>query len=214
MYNNKHCSVYYYTSMTSIKQIENPSVFRENIKCKLEKILERGRICGKSEDLKKIAANLEIGVYNYAIKEASQKKIIKKWENPCFVVLYLDRIRTIFRNLTTTSEQESVEAASPSPAPTQLIQKILSGEITPQYAATMTHQEMNEELWADLIDRKKVMDANRFTETVAASTTLFTCSKCKSNRCTFYSLQIRSCDEGETIFITCMDCGKRWKKNS
>jgi len=174
--------------MSTIKRIQNPSSFRNNI---------RDKIKNKIPDVK-IVTNLEIAIYNYAIQEATQKKIIKKWENSSFVILYLDRLRTIFRNL------ENKEFLS----------KINSGEITPHDAAFMTHQEMNENRWSELIERKKIMDANRYTENAAASTTLFTCSKCKSNRCTFYSLQIRSCDEGETIFITCMDCGKRWKKNS
>jgi DNA-directed RNA polymerase subunit M/transcription elongation factor TFIIS len=172
----------------SLKRITNPASFRTNIRSKFLDIVPNEKIC----------TNLEIAIYNYAIREATQKKIIKKWENPSFVVLYLDRIRTIYRNL---SNQE-------------FLSKITSGEITPQDAAFMTHQEMNEGRWSELIERKKLLDANKFNTNLAASTTLFTCSKCKSNRCTFYSLQIRSCDEGETIFITCMDCGKRWKKNS
>ena len=175
--------------MSTIHKIPNPAIFRANIRTKLAAM----------DMVAKTATNLEIAIYNYAIQEATQKKIIKKWENPSFVILYLDRLRTIFRNLRNTD----------------FLAKIVAGEITPHDAAFMTHQEMNEARWAELIERKKLLDANKFnTENAAASTTLFTCSKCKSNRCTFYSLQIRSCDEGETIFITCMDCGKRWKKNS
>lgn len=188
--------------MTSIQRISNPTEFRTKIRTKLEDIVTKGRQHpANMKDMvfeNKLATNLEIAIYNYAISEATQKKIIKKWENPSFVVIYLDRLRTIFRNL----------------ANSEFLNRLYYGGITAQEAAFMTHQEMNEARWADLIERKKIMDANRYTETAAASTTLFTCSKCKSNRCTFYSLQIRSCDEGETIFITCMDCGKRWKKNS
>ena len=175
--------------MSTIQKIPNPTLFRKNIRIKIADLI------GVSDTL---SQNIEIAIYNYAIHEASEKKIIKKWENPSFVLLYLNKMRTIFRNF----ENQT------------FLSKIISGEITPHNAAFMTHQEINEERWADLMERKKILDTNRYTETVAASTTLFTCSKCKSNRCTFYSLQIRSCDEGETIFITCMDCGKRWKKNS
>ena len=39
----------------------------------------------------------------------------------------------------------------------------------------------------------------------------FTCFKCKSNKCTFYQLQTRSADEPMTTFVTCLNCGNRWK---
>lgn len=51
---------------------------------------------------------------------------------------------------------------------------------------------------------------------------LYICSKCKNNpslshddkrgtRTTYFEKQTRSCDEPMTVFILCMDCGKRWK---
>lgn len=169
--------------------IPSPTKFRENIRDKLAETLHA----------EKTAINMEIAIFNYAIREATNKKIIKKWDNPCFVSIYINKLRSMFMNF----GQE-----------TPFLEKIKSGEITPQDAVFMTHQEINEPRWSELIERKKIVDANRFNTTMEASTTLFTCSKCKSKRCTFYSLQIRSCDEGETIFITCMDCGKRWKRNS
>ena len=88
-----------------------------------------------------------------------------------------------------------------------------SNEITPQGLAFMTHQEMNHEKWQDLMEKKRILDANKFNNNIQASTNLFTCGKCKSKRCTYYSLQTRSSDEPETIFVTCLDCGKNFKKN-
>ena len=54
----------------SSTQIANPTLFRENVRSKL---IER---FGKDAN-PTILANVEIGVYNYAIKEASNLKIIK-----------------------------------------------------------------------------------------------------------------------------------------
>ena len=42
---------------------------------------------------------LEIGVYNYTLKEATNRKVVKKWDNPFYVQLYLDRLRSIINNL-------------------------------------------------------------------------------------------------------------------
>ena len=170
-------------------RITNPEVFRQNLQKKLLDILHDDTM----------AMNMEKAIYNYAIREATQRKIVKKWENRSFAHIYIDRIRSIWNNLKNEG----------------FLQKIVTKEITPHDAVFMTHQEMNETRWLDLIEKKKILDANRFNNNnTEASTTLFTCSRCKSNKCTFYSLQIRSCDEGETIFVYCTNCGKRWKKNS
>ena len=173
------------------RKISDPVQFSKNVVSKLQKIINDETIC----------LNLEKAVYNYTIRESTQRQIVKKWENKCFTHLYIDRLRTMFINMKDTS--------------TDLLVRIQSAEITPHDAVFMTHQEMNESRWHSLIEHKKILDANRFNNNnMEASTTLFTCSKCKSNKCTFYALQTRSCDEGETIFVTCTNCGKRWKRNS
>jgi DNA-directed RNA polymerase subunit M/transcription elongation factor TFIIS len=168
-------------------KISNPEEFRKNICEKIKVILEDNEL----------TINLEKGVFNYAIQEATYKKIIKKWENPLFVQLYIDRLRTIYINL----KNENI------------LNQLKSKEITPQIVAFMTHQEMNSNRWEKLIEKKKILDTNRYTSNIEASTNLFTCKKCKSKRCTYYTMQTRSCDEPETIFITCLDCGKNFKKN-
>ena len=75
----------------------------------------------------------------------------------------------------------------------------------------MTHQEMNPGRWTALIQQKALRDQSKLTTNIEASTDMYTCKKCKSKRCTYYELQIRSADEPATIFVTCLDCGKHWK---
>jgi transcription elongation factor S-II len=165
--------------------IENPELFREKMRQKLGALFEN-----PSNSI-----NLEKGVFNYIIKEANSRKIVKKWENPAFVDLYIDRLRTIFINLKNTD----------------LIQQINNGEIAPQQVAFMTHQEFKPERWKELIDRKMKRDASKNNTNIEASTDMFTCKKCRSKKCTYYELQTRSADEPATIFVTCLDCGKNWK---
>lgn len=165
--------------------ITNPISFRQNVATKLETVLQD----------EKSAINLEKGIYNYAIKEASNRKIIKKWENPHFAQLYIDRLRSIYVNLKNS----------------ELLAQVVSGEITSQQLAFMSHQEMNPDRWRQLIDAKIKRDANKYSNNTQASTDMFTCKKCRGKKCTYYELQTRSADEPATIFVTCLDCGKNWK---
>lgn len=173
--------------MTSIS---NPQVFRENIQKKLADVLLFDPTVDPNS-----AANLEKGIYNYAIKEATQRKIVKKWENPFFVQIYKDRLRSIYLNLKNT----------------ELLEQVRSGEIATQSLAFMTHQELQPKQWDELIQRKIKRDASKYVDNTQASTDMFTCKKCRSKRCTYYELQTRSADEPATIFVTCLDCGKHWK---
>jgi transcription elongation factor S-II len=178
-----------------MRQIQNPQQFRENICAKLAIKLAPIFYCEQNdEQLIRTYTNLEKGIYNYTIKEAKSRKMIRKWDNPHFAQLYIDRIRTIFANLTP-----------------HILEQIKTGELAPEVFAFMTHQEMNPEHWRELIDRKIKRDESKLTTNIQASTDMFTCKKCRSKKCTYYELQTRSADEPATIFITCLDCGKHWK---
>ena len=75
-----------------------------------------------------IGSNIEIGVFNYAIKQSKIKKIVKKWDNTYFVQLYLYRTRTVLYNLKNK----------------ELFNSIKCGDIKSHHFAIMTHQEMTE----------------------------------------------------------------------
>ena len=169
-----------------MSKISNSVVFRDNIRKKIHPILDL--------DVSD-ATNLEIGIFNYAIKEASRKKIVKKWENPHFVSIYIDRLRSIYMNLKNE----------------HLKNLIRNGEVEPKQLAFMTHQEFNPDHWRDLIEKKMKRDASKYNDNIQASTNMYTCRKCKSTRCTYYEMQTRSADEPATIFVTCLDCGKHWR---
>jgi transcription elongation factor S-II len=177
--------------MTST-QVKDPQQFREKVRSKL---IER---FGHDSMNPQIFANIEIGVYNYAIKEATNLKVIKKWDVPAFSTIYMNRLRTVYLNLKNTPD---------------LITMLRSEELNPRNIAFMTHQEFNPSRWKEMIEQKMKRDANKYSTNIEAMTEMFTCKKCKSKRCTYYELQTRSADEPSTIFISCLDCGKHWKQN-
>jgi DNA-directed RNA polymerase subunit M/transcription elongation factor TFIIS len=168
----------------SSHKIENPDLFRANIRNKLNK---------KFKD-ERHGNNLEKGIFNYTLKEAEQRKIVKKWDNKHFVLIYLSHLRSILKNLND-----------------KLIEYVNDNLLQPHKIAFMTHQEMDHDRWSQLIEIKSKRDKNKFESTLAASTDTFTCRKCKGKNCTYYLMQTRSSDEPMTCYTSCLDCGNRWK---
>ena len=165
--------------------VNDPDMFRENIANKLNLLIKNS----------KISKNLEKGIFNYTIQTADERNLIKKWNNNYFVTIYLEKLKTVIYNLSNK----------------ELFTKFITKQIKAHELAFMTHQEMRPDLWDELIKIKKIKDENKFTPKIEASTDDFTCSKCKSKKCTFYQLQTRSADEPMTTFVTCINCGNRWK---
>jgi transcription elongation factor S-II len=168
-----------------MRKISNPEEFRSNIRLELMKIIKNDKHC----------SNLEKGIFNYALKESGNRKVVKKWDNPYFVQIYVDRLRSIYTNL------KNID----------LLDLLNKGDIKAHTIAFMTHQEMAPERWETMIKEKMKRDKHKFETRIEASTDTFTCRKCRSNKCTYYALQCRSSDEPMTIFVTCIECGNRWK---
>ena len=92
------------------------------------------------------------------------------------------------------------------------INKITQNEIDYNKIAYMSFQEIFPEHWKKMMDEKYKRDKNLYEEKQEAMTDQYKCSRCKSRKCTYYELQTRSADESMTIFITCINCGNRWKQ--
>ena len=168
-----------------MRHIDNPGAFRKNVRNYLQKIIKNT----------KTTTNLEKGIFNYTIKAAEERNIVKKWYNSYFVQLYIDKLRVIYLNL----QHEP------------LLKKLRYRTIKAHELAFMSHQEMRPEKWKELIAMKEQHDQNRYTAKLNANTDDFTCRKCKSKQCSYYQLQTRSADEPMTTFVTCVECGNRWK---
>lgn len=169
-----------------MKSIENPIIFRKNIQENLKKL-------GVSE---KDSINIEKGIFNSSINDANEKNIVKKWENIQFCRIYIDKLRSIFWNLKNNKN---------------ILIRVENKEIKPHMIGYMNHQELNPEKWKILIDEKKERDKYKYSPKIVGNTDQFICRKCKSNNCSYYQLQTRSADEPMTTFVTCLNCGSRWK---
>ena len=174
----------------NMRNVENPEEFRKNVTNKIDQLLKNT----------KFSSNLEKGIYNYALKEASNRNLIKKWDNIYFVQIYNDRLRTIYFNIKNTKNFKKMINDSINNK-----NKMKAHEF-----AYLTHHEMDPKRWEKLLSEKAKRDEKKYERTQKVSSE-FTCRKCQSKDCTYYQMQTRSADEPMTTFITCENCGNRWK---
>jgi DNA-directed RNA polymerase subunit M/transcription elongation factor TFIIS len=165
--------------------VSNPEHFRNTIISSFNKIL--------NDNVK--AINIEKSIYNKSLEEATKMTIVKRWDNKLFVIIYLDKFKQIYFTLQNP----------------EIIEKIKSGIFISKDMAFKTNQELYPEKWDKIIEDKKARLENKYFPKIEASTDNFNCRKCKSNQCTYYQLQTRSADEPMTTYVTCINCGNRWK---
>jgi DNA-directed RNA polymerase subunit M/transcription elongation factor TFIIS len=132
---------------------------------------------------------IEKGIYNAAIQTCNERRIIKKWDNPKFLDVYLSILKTVFYNV--RCDPMIVDPAAP------------------YQVAFMTHQEMAPKQWRHIVEKKQKTD--NYEKRAAVTTDQFVCGKCKMRKCTYSQAQTRSADEPMTTFVTCLQCGHRWR---
>jgi len=168
-----------------VKSVENPEHFRNTMCNHMNYYIKESYI----------SKNVEISIYNYCIRKAKKEKIIRKWDNELFVLLYLNKCKTILHHLKLP----------------EIIQRLEKDKLFVYNIAFKNHMELLPEKWEIKIKEKEMRLDNKFFPKIEASTDNFTCGKCKSRECTYYQLQTRSADEPMTTFVTCTNCGQRWK---
>lgn len=169
-----------------MRHVDNPEQFRANV---ADKVLKTYFIKETS------AKNLEVGIYNASLREADRYNTIKKWDNPYFVLIYTDKLKTIKYNLDTFP---------------QIKNWVNENQLKAHELAFMIHQELAPDKWNKLIEAKRTRDQNNYNEENVEDGD-FKCGKCKSRKCKWYQMQTRAADEPMTTFVTCMTCQKRWK---
>lgn len=145
--------------------------------------------------------DMEIGIYNWTIDYSNTNKIIKNWKNPRFCKIYVEKARSVLSNIDEASYLENK----------RLLTRLAEHEFNPHDIPYMKPENVFPERWKDTVDAymKKYENAYERKDVVVSS--LFRCGKCKKKECTYFEAQTRSADEGATVFVSCLNCGNKWK---
>jgi DNA-directed RNA polymerase subunit M/transcription elongation factor TFIIS len=145
---------------------------------------------------------IEKGIYNYVIEKCSAESIIPIWDNPEFNDMYVSKSKSIYSNLNTKCYVGNKE----------LLEKVKIGKINPYELAFLDSYKLYPEKWNDIIEEKAKMDKMLKESLKESATDLFQCSRCKKRKTIYCEVQTRSSDEPMTKFITCLECGYKWKQ--
>ena len=146
--------------------------------------------------------DLEIGIYNWCIDYCDSKKIFKSWKNNRFTMIYLEKVRSILSNIDKNSYLSNVE----------LIERLKKKEFLPHELAFMKPENMFPDRWKDHTESFFKKYQHAYENRVEAMTEDYLCLKCKQRKCVYFTLQTRSADESETIFIRCINCGHSFRQ--
>ena len=150
---------------------------------------------------KKMSKQVETGILKFTNEKSDKMCITKSWSNPKYKKLYVNKTMSIWANL----QKKSYIGNS------RLLQRLKEGEFKPEDLAFLDAMTTFPENWKELIDEKTKRDRILYEVRKEAATDIYKCGRCKKRMCTYYELQTRSADEAITIFVTCLNCGKRWK---
>ena len=155
----------------------------------------------KKKTLVSLAVLIEKGIYNETIEISTKQNISKSWNCIIFKNLYKNICIDIYSNL---NPQSYINNG-------RLICRLIEKEFEPFQMASMEYPRMFPEVWKEILDSKHKRDRYLYEINTEMSTDTYTCGRCNKKQCTYYQLQTRSADEPMTTFVTCLNCGKRWR---
>jgi|TARA_B110001450_G_scaffold136629_1_gene128273 transcription elongation factor S-II len=173
---------------------ETINIFKKLIKKHDKKI--------KVKVVNKLSKDIEASIYNFTVDFSDTKGIIKQWSNKFFKNCYLAKARSLYANLDKNSYIKNKN----------LLNKVINNDIQIKRIAFMEPHELYPEKWEELLKKKQLEDECIYETRMDMGTDLFQCGRCHTKNCSFYQLQTRSADEPMTTFVTCLNCGKKWKE--
>lgn len=160
-----------------------------------------GRFEGALHGDRTRAQELEVCLWNWTVRTCIRDKIALYWSNPKFRYRYTTRALSLAFNLQ-------------HPKNAELGDRVRARLVSLKTFANMSPQEMFPRLYEELEERRRA-EKERYQRARTLRDMpdgLLRCRKCGLKKTTYSLLQTRSADEPMTAFVTCMNCGTRWKE--
>ena len=146
---------------------------------------------------------IEMSIYNFAIKNSTKNYIFSNWDNQDFITIYVNKSKSLISNLCKEYGVNNNQISS-----------ILKKKRTKlENIGELSYYELFPKNWQGILDEKIKIEKMKKEAIEASATDMFKCFKCYKRKCTYFELQTRSADEPMTIFISCLECGNKWKEN-
>ena len=155
------------------------------------------------EDLIKIVLNLERGIFNSSLSQYQNNTIHfdKTW-NSVFEGVYINKALSIYLNLNPSSKLQN----------TNLLMKFLTKQLTEFELCKLEAKALLPDRWLENKKRCGILEKEEIiVEEKEDVKGMFKCGRCKTYKTTYYQMQTRSADEPMTTFVSCNNCGNRWK---
>jgi DNA-directed RNA polymerase subunit M/transcription elongation factor TFIIS len=143
---------------------------------------------------------LESSIFNATVRAQTEAGLDATW-GEVFVSEYKRLAAAIAANLT--------QEAGFSNGNTELLQRIMRGDIDVAAVAAMSPSSVRPSTFTDLDTPTERLSKATLRKSGTMSS-MFTCPKCAGSSCSYTELQTRSADEGTTIFLFCHTCSTQW----
>jgi len=144
-----------------------------------------------------ICKNIEESIYQYAVHRCLKQNLpVSKY----ILRYYLNKCVSLYDNLKPDSYIKNKD----------LLKKVLHNQYNVERLAFYKPVELFPEHWKDIIERKMATEAFLYQDHEMIETDRYVCKRCKKNRCSFMTKQVRSADEPSTTFIRCLSCQNKW----
>lgn len=144
-------------------------------------------------EIQKSALNIEKGIFNYTL----EKNSTITWSIH-FKEMYMNNFVRVYSNLNIDSYIKNYN----------LIHRLFQKEFLPQELPYLKSDRLFPEKYNKNIEHI-ILEEHITPKEIEDG--YHRCGKCKTYKTTYYQLQTRSADEPMTTFVTCQNCGNKWK---
>ena len=177
-----------------------PELLKSKLENKFRHIIFK-ILMDKKKFSEEICRRIELSIYNFTIEKCNTLFVFSHWDNKEFTHFYINKAKSIISNLCSDYGVKNVD-----------INKIMKNKkFNIDRVAYMSYNELYPKNWQLILDEKIKNEQLIKDSSVLNVTDMFTCGKCKKNKCSYFELQTRSADEPMTTFVTCLECGNKWK---